>query len=841
MKTYRLVHETPAHYVIHDLRDKKNFHIAKKGIDKNTSDTIKSLPPMNPVGGYDNDMPDNRDITGTDPRPVKQQPQHYADGGNVKSSDDTSTDSKKDTSMDTATTDDALPSDPYVTSYTHPAAAAPQTNFIPHFDDGGRVTPQDLKEIQAAKDDPLAKQYAKEDLAAQYPKGRYTPKDIKQYDDGGTVTTDPDKAKEVSDSFKKALGFSEGGDTSYLEDLKNTVTKAFEGPKINLNLNPTPPPEDKNTRIRRENSERAQGTRPAQLSDDPEHQTDYSDGGKVRKFAAGTMEGTVQDAINADQTVPKQITTASTDAAMTAVPQANPNLPPDFNDRVKQEQFRLGANAGLPVTVTGENPANVDLEQFRPKAETNVAAQHQAEQAQLEQVAKDTYSAQVDQVNADNAIRAKSGLDPLDVPPPPSFPGAPTMPSQPGTTVPLDQQISFAPKSAQSGMGLPMNNVGAQYAAGIKQETEGIQAGANAQSEGSRQATAAMQTYLDNQQTQQKVFEQENEGSKRHLDMLERAVTIGKIDPNRYWNSKSTGGKIAASIGLLFGGIGAGLTKQPNAALEIMQNAIKQDIEAQMTDKSNEMSLYKVGLEKYRDSRAAQQFATLQANALLQGQLAKVAQSTGSAQAQATAQQMIGALKAQSAPMKQKLDLESMQMRMLNQPSPQGAGVDTTKLRTMINLGFIKPELAPKVMEEYGQYNQLRDTLNHTDDVFRKGLELSNATESTLPGFLPTLRPSSREYEALRDSWLGGITKETEGRVTPQDIKLMEKSFPTYLDRASPEVFNAKLNNIKDMIRNKYKFSELPANNLINPNDPVITPSSTRNKRFTPGAPTTGR
>lgn len=54
-----------------------------------------------------------------------------------------------------------------------------------------------------------------------------------------------------------------------------------------------------------------------------------------------------------------------------------------------------------------------------------------------------------------------------------------------------------------------------------------------------------------------------------------------KIEPNRLYANQSTGDKIIAAIGIALGGIAAGMTGQKNSALEIIQNAIDRDIEAQ--------------------------------------------------------------------------------------------------------------------------------------------------------------------------------------------------------------------------------------------------------------------
>jgi hypothetical protein len=55
------------------------------------------------------------------------------------------------------------------------------------------------------------------------------------------------------------------------------------------------------------------------------------------------------------------------------------------------------------------------------------------------------------------------------------------------------------------------------------------------------------------------------------------------IDPNRMWNSKSTGEQLLAAIGVMLAGIGQGMDhdKGPNPAVAIIQQAIDRDIDAQ--------------------------------------------------------------------------------------------------------------------------------------------------------------------------------------------------------------------------------------------------------------------
>ena len=61
-----------------------------------------------------------------------------------------------------------------------------------------------------------------------------------------------------------------------------------------------------------------------------------------------------------------------------------------------------------------------------------------------------------------------------------------------------------------------------------------------------------------------------------------------QVDPNHYWASKSTGGKIQAGIGIILGGMGSGLQgKAENPAMQVINKAIDADIDAQKANINN--------------------------------------------------------------------------------------------------------------------------------------------------------------------------------------------------------------------------------------------------------------
>lgn len=79
----------------------------------------------------------------------------------------------------------------------------------------------------------------------------------------------------------------------------------------------------------------------------------------------------------------------------------------------------------------------------------------------------------------------------------------------------------------------------------------------------------------------------------------------GKITPETYQDlfaKKDTLGKIGTLFGLLVSGAGSGLNHQPNAVLEMMNNQIKNDLEAQKTNQGNRHNWYSLAMNQEKNN-----------------------------------------------------------------------------------------------------------------------------------------------------------------------------------------------------------------------------------------------
>jgi len=135
----------------------------------------------------------------------------------------------------------------------------------------------------------------------------------------------------------------------------------------------------------------------------------------------------------------------------------------------------------------------------------------------------------------------------------------------------------------------------------------------------------------------------------KNADEMFSKYASGQVDPNRYWSNMSTGGKISSAIGMMIGGIGAGLSHAPNLAAGVIENAINRDIDAQKMDLAKQANALSHYLAQTGDIRIAQQLAKADARDVVAAQLSAIALRSGGQAAQAATEQQVGAMRQKSA------------------------------------------------------------------------------------------------------------------------------------------------------------------------------------------------
>jgi hypothetical protein len=233
------------------------------------------------------------------------------------------------------------------------------------------------------------------------------------------------------------------------------------------------------------------------------------------------------------------------------------------------------------------------------------------------------------------------------------LPAAPAAP--PVTPAPAVPQVSVPSMPA-------VPSVQGEVAGGRAQQAAGLAAQAEA-----AQREADQQAQIIAQQEQRRAAAQKDYDTRLRAlqskgDALYQNILDKKVDPRRMWGEMSTGRKVTASIGMILGGIGAGLTGGPNYAVQIIERAIERDVEAQKTEIEKGQNLLAHNLRQTDDLRLAHQLTRADLLDSTAAQLQRAAASFAGDKAKANAEAAIGSLRAEAAKERQQVAATAMQM-----------------------------------------------------------------------------------------------------------------------------------------------------------------------------------
>jgi hypothetical protein len=392
----------------------------------------------------------------------------------------------------------------------------------------------------------------------------------------------------------------------------------------------------------------------------------------------------------------------------------------------------------------------------------------------------------------------------------------------------------FAPKQPQQ-QAPQQGGMLQEYNKNIAQEQQGIRGMAQSQAKIAEEQTHVYEQQVKQMQDLQNHYQAKYAEIDGENKQLSQDVMNAKIDPNRIWGNTSTGGKVMAAIGVALSGIGSGLTGKPNMAMQVINDAITRDIDAQKSELGKKENLLSFNLRKYGDLNAATQATSLQLNSIAQGQIAAAASRNGSQQAMSNAQVMIGKLSNDA--LQQRSGLAINQMAMNAMGGAGSAGIDGAnrqilemtpqfKGRTVAlpngKVGIADtPEDAKKVKEVQTAADDLRSTVNRMKQFKEQnGRTLDFGIAETANN----ARARAIQNEAIaKVNHLAGLT-----RLSEQDIKIILNQIP------NPGAWNTgKVDALIDELENNVNghVNAFYQNHLMNYN-----PGSFQQKERAPGA-----
>lgn len=784
LKKVKLVHETPSHFIMHD--GKTHFHIAKTGLNKEMVEKIQGFA----EGGEAHDKKNMKQLKKSMNKFLDEETSEYAQGGEAKLG----------TGKRFAKLENKLSQNPDIKDPAAVAAAIGRKKYgakkfnklAHHMNEGGDTVEEndpdkDIKEMQdqAESYESTLKQLKESDMIKGYAKGGYpegtsqvvmdlfTPEEVaaraqmrQQYQQTAPAPIQPAPVKPLDQSAA---------------DFYQTMQKRAHGGEIDHGARMVPSID--HMLIPMSEEEKALAA--------------------AQHFAYATPTNQPADSTNlTDQS----------------------QLPPQLTQNISEAQQQDAVNAGVPGAVNPipgmpQTPptSGADLAQFKQQAETEGAQKYLEQQAAAQQIAAQTAAEQESmrqKTIADNQVRTAAGLPPIPVSDMPATPAP--VPADLGM-VDQNNQISLKPQQGASPYG-QLPDVVSEFQRGSELQQAGIIGSSQAQAEAARTDENLMRNYVKSEQDRQALYNQEMQTIQNDNEDLKQKILTKQIDPNHYWNNLSTGNKISAALAMILGGAGAGLTGQPNVAVNFIQKAIQDDIESQKADQSNLTTMYRLGLDKYRDRQLAEQFATIQAHNVLSAQIQQTAARLGTQDALFKADQALGLLAKQDGPIMNNLAIQSSALRMLNQPQRSGgvanSPIDNNRWTALKQVGLISPGDEGAIEKEAQQLVEADNLRKSLHDSFNK------LSDAALAGHLT---PGLRDTEM--QSLAGKLAKFSEGRFNLQESKQqIEAVMPAGLDILSPKVRNERL---------------LKLDQLTEPATPMLDKLGLRIRRptFTPGAP----
>jgi hypothetical protein len=332
-----------------------------------------------------------------------------------------------------------------------------------------------------------------------------------------------------------------------------------------------------------------------------------------------------------------------------------------------------------------------------------------------------------------------------------------------------------------------------QLTRGIENQRQGITDAATAQGAQAKEESQAIKQGLDQQQALQQHYEQANQQIEGERQGFMNDLKNSHIDPDQYLTNMSGGQRVGTAIGLILGGIGGGLTGQENPAMKFLQNQIDRNIEGQKSNVGIKNNLLEANRQHFQDEKSATDMTRVMMNDMLSHKIQLAAANSTDPLVKARALQARGQLDQQTYQIAGQL---KMRQAALN-------GMKSGQIDPSIGVRFIVPEnQQPAAYKEVQQAQSMmkgRDNLLSGFDFVTKNNTLGNRVMHPFN--------SSSQIDAAWDPGIAQLTKDSEGRITPQDLPLINSFKPKMSDSA--QVTRFKKQKFENFIQQKMTFPVL--------------------------------
>lgn len=251
------------------------------------------------------------------------------------------------------------------------------------------------------------------------------------------------------------------------------------------------------------------------------------------------------------------------------------------------------------------------------------------------------------------------------------------------------------------------------------------------------------------------------------IDTLSQDLRNSKVDPSRLWNNKSVPGKISSVIGILVGGLGAGLTGRENMAIETINRMIDQDIDAQKADMANKGSMLNILRQQYGDDMTALNMAKAIQIDQVASKLNEVTAKYMPQMSQAQKLQVLGPLiEKKNALIAANADRNATLSQIKGGTPDRQFNAIARAVQTMVPEGQ-----RSKALEEV---NRLKELSSASNEV-KKAFEILKSEANVDGKELGEVLWGNKEEDAAKATVLAAVKGNLGQRVSPEELKRFEK------------------------------------------------------------------
>lgn len=307
------------------------------------------------------------------------------------------------------------------------------------------------------------------------------------------------------------------------------------------------------------------------------------------------------------------------------------------------------------------------------------------------------------------------------------------------------------------------------YMGGLNKQVSGEQALANAQGVQGQQEAAILNQRSNYLQQAQQDFMKHYQPLHDEAQAVVEDLKNSKINPNQFWDNKSTFSKITTALGMIVAGAGAGAIGQENPLMKYLNQQIDRNIDAQMNginNKKNVLSALNHQMGNLHD--ATQMFKSINLD-MYASELGEIAAQTKSPVAQAEAQKRIGELQKESAAIRSQIAGKKVMAQMAGGPG----GLDPSMMVRM-RVPENRQQEAYKEVKDQQNINAInKNAMESFDNVAKM--------QTVWSRLMDPIQSASR-IDAEWDPMIDKITKLNEGRVTPITVEMINSLKPLVRD-----------------------------------------------------------